>query len=171
LSRQWREGCQPGASPRVSRPRIPPALKGRKESLRPFRAHNNRRISKPRALPWACIRRRFQRLRMWIWLSLGGFTLYIFLIQDAPEFRRDGRYRLVFVAVARRATFRRGLKPEEAGVVGARLSGGIDSIETRSDDSAGLRRSASSPAECHGCFPTRAQGCQHLGLGLRWPNQ
>jgi hypothetical protein len=56
-------------------------------------------------------------------------TLYIFLIQNTPEFRRDGRHRLVFVAVARRATFRRGVKPKEAGVVSARLSGGIDMTE------------------------------------------
>src|ERR1700733_2217595 len=39
------------------------ALKGRKGSLRPYRAHWNRWIPKPGALPWAGIRRRFQRRR------------------------------------------------------------------------------------------------------------
>jgi hypothetical protein len=58
ISRQRRGACQPGATPRERvRERVPPGKAG--GFLRPCRAH--RSIPKPRALPWAGVRRRFQR--------------------------------------------------------------------------------------------------------------
>jgi len=62
------EGTSPGQRPGY-RSRLSSALNGRKESLRPFRAHRNRSIPKPRALPWADIRRRFQRFKFSIFVE------------------------------------------------------------------------------------------------------
>jgi hypothetical protein len=50
-------GIAPGIAPHA----MLSALKGRRGFLRPFRAHRNRWIPEPRALPWASMHRRFQR--------------------------------------------------------------------------------------------------------------
>src|SRR5580700_11367169 len=60
LLRQRRRGWQPGTPPGDRAQGHGPPRRGG-GSPRPFRAHHNRMIPKPGELPWAGMRRRFQR--------------------------------------------------------------------------------------------------------------
>src|SRR4029077_20843710 len=62
----------PGATPPDRAQVSSSALKGRRGLLRPFRAHYYPLIPKPRALPWASMRRRLQHRKLrWVQVRRG----------------------------------------------------------------------------------------------------
>jgi len=92
MTRQRREALQPGATPQGRvRVHVPPCKGG--SFLRPCRAH--RSILKPRALPWAGVRRRFQRRNR----SCANLILRVLMVgnlwdgsQHSPKTKGDARY-------------------------------------------------------------------------------
>ena len=78
------EKVSPGQRPGYRAQLSTSALKGRRGFPRPFKAHNNPLIPKPRGLPWATMRGRFQPRN----LSSGNLILIQQDVDGAQDFGR-----------------------------------------------------------------------------------